>query len=188
MCCCEPSLERTSGRRAGRVRRPRTPKPDISCVILACRGGGCAAKVPDLTRGRPVGVDYMIITMMMILAEARVEVMHPGVTDEPVVVVKHPADDDHGDMDRGQNGMKLQSSPAHGKKVVAVKAKGGTHRKADRHPYAGKRGMEKTAARRSTHLGKETATYELLESPWRNVADPTCQSPNRKERSVRWTS
>ena len=82
-------------------------------------------------------------------------------------------------MDRGENGTQAQSSPAHGKKVVTVKAKGGTHRKADRHPHAGKRGMEKTAARQSHHFGKETASYARSEVPNRNANDPTCQRSNR---------
>ena len=124
MCRCEPSLVRTSGRRAGRVRRPRTPKPDISCAIPACRGGGCAAKVPVLTRGRPVDVDHMITTILMTPAEPRGEAMRPGVAGGPVVVVKYSAVDVHGDMDRGQNRVPVQSSPAHGKKVVAAEAKG----------------------------------------------------------------
>lgn len=188
MCCCELSLVRTSGRRAGRVRRLRTLKPDIFCVIPACRGGSCAAKVPDLTRGRPVDVDHMITTIVMTLTKPRGEAMRPWVADEPVVVVKHSAVDIHGDVDRGENRVSVQSSPAHGKKVEAVEAKGGTHRKTDCHPHAGKRGIEKTAARQSHHSGKDTATYMLLEIPRRNAIDPTCQKTNREEGEVRWTS
>ena len=77
-----------------RVRKPRIPKPDLSCVSFTRRGGGCAAKVPDLTRGRPVDVDHIITAMLMALAKPRGEAMRPGVADEPVVVVKRPADDD----------------------------------------------------------------------------------------------
>jgi len=157
MCCCEPSLERTSGRRAERVRRPRTPKPDISCVFSACRGGGCAAKVPDLTGGRPMDVDHIITTMLMVLVKPRGETMRSGVADEPIVVVKHSADDDRGDTDRGQNRMQVPQRPALNK--VAVEAKGGTHRKADCHPHAVKRDHEKTTSGWSTHFREELTTY-----------------------------
>jgi hypothetical protein len=53
MCNCESSSVRTSGRRAMGARRPRTPKPNISYVSVACRGGGCAVKFLNLTRGGP---------------------------------------------------------------------------------------------------------------------------------------
>ncbi len=157
MCCCEPSLVRTSGRRVERVRKPRIPKPEISCVSFTRRGGGCAAKVPDLTRGRPVDVDHIITAMLMVLAKPRGEAMRSGVADEPVVVVKHPADDDRGDTDRGENRMELPQRPA--LKEVAVEAKGGTHRKADCHPHAVKRDHEKTTSGWSTHSWEELATY-----------------------------
>ena len=82
------------------ARRLRTPKPDISYVLSAmCIGGDCAAKVLVLTRGRPVDADHMITTIVMTLAKPRGEVMRPGVADEPVVVVKRPADD----LRRGEN-------------------------------------------------------------------------------------
>ena len=86
-----------------RARRPRTPKPCISYVFAMCRGGGCAAKVLVLTGGMPVDADHMITTILMILAKPRGEVRRPGVADEPVVVVKRPAVDLHGDMRRGEN-------------------------------------------------------------------------------------
>jgi hypothetical protein len=50
---CEPSVKRTSGRAAAWVRRPRTPKSNISYVNAVGRGGGCAVKVLPLTRGGP---------------------------------------------------------------------------------------------------------------------------------------
>ncbi len=74
-----------------------------------CRGGGCAAKVLDLTRGRPVDADHMITTILMILAKPRGEVTRSGVAEEPVVVVKRPAEDLHGDMRGGENRMKSRS-------------------------------------------------------------------------------
>lgn len=106
------------------------------------RGGGCAAMVLVLTRGRPVDAVHMITTILMNLAKARVEVKRPGVADEPVVVVKRRAADPHGDMWRGQNETKARSKPALGRKVSA-EAKGGTHRKANAHPHARRRGVEK---------------------------------------------
>jgi len=157
MCCCEPSLVRTSGRRVERARKPRIPKPDLSCVSSMRRGGGCAAKVPDLTGGRPMDVDHIITAMLMFLAKPRGEAMRSGVTDEPIVVVKRPADDDRGDTDRGQNRTKVPQKPALNK--VAVKAKGGTHRKANRHPHAVKRDHEKATLGWFTHFWEESATY-----------------------------
>ena len=148
---------RTSGRRVERVRKPRIPKPDLSCVSFMRRGGGCAAKVPDLTRGRPVDVDHIITTMLMVLAKPRGEAMRPWVADEPVVVVKRPADEDRGDTDRGENRMEVPQRPALDK--VAVEAKGGTHRKADCHPHAEKRDHEKVTFGWSTHSVEESATY-----------------------------
>jgi hypothetical protein len=170
-----------------RARRPRTQKPNISYVRPMCRGGGCAAKVLVLTRGRPVDAEHMITTILMNLAEARVEVKRPGVADEPVVVVKRPADDLHGDMWRGENGTKAQSIPALGKKVT-VEAKGGTQRKANAHPHAGRRGIEKTGETRPNHHGKEMATYAPSERPGRIAYDPARQQQNRKEMQVRWNS
>ena len=162
MCCCEPSLVRTSGRRVEWVRKPRIPKPEISCVSSTRRGGGCAAKVPDLTRGRPVDVDHIITAMLMVLAEPRGEAMRPGVADEPVVVVKRPADDDRGDTDRGENRTQVPQRPALNK--VAVEAKGGTHRQADCHPHAVKRDHEKATFEWSTHFREESATYALTDT------------------------
>jgi hypothetical protein len=111
-----------------------------------CRGGGCAAKVLVLTRGRPVCADHMITTILMILAKPRGEVMRAGVTDEPVVVVKRPAvdlhGDMHGDMRRGENRAAARSKPVLGKKAT-VEAKGGAYRKADVHRHAARRGAEK---------------------------------------------
>lgn len=83
--------------------------------------------------------------------------MRPGVADEPVVVVKRPAVDERGDTVRGENRVKGPQRPALNK--VAVEAKGGTHRKADRHPHAVKRDHEKTISGWSTHSRKESATY-----------------------------
>ncbi len=157
MCCCEASLVRTSGRHVERVRKPRIPKPDLSCVSFTRRGGDCAAKVLDLTGGRPMNVDHIIIAMLMALVKPRGEAMRPGVADEPIVVVKHPADDDRGDTVRGENRVKVPQRPA--LKEVAVEAKGGTHRKADRHPHAVKRDHEKTTSGWSTHSREESATY-----------------------------
>jgi hypothetical protein len=174
MCSCEPGMERTSGRQMARTRRPRTPKSDIFYVCAMCRGGGCAAKVLVLTGGRPVDADHMITTILMILAKPRGEVTRPGVADEPVVVVKRPADDLHGDMRRGENRTSARSKPVFEKKAT-VEAKGGTYRKANVHPHAERRGIEKAGAIRSNHHGKEAATYASSDSPGRKATDPTCQ-------------
>lgn len=137
-----------------------------------CRGGGCAAKVLVLTRGRPVDADHKITTILMTLAKPRGEVTCPGVADEPVVVVKRPAEDLHGDMRRGENRAEARSEPALGKKATA-EAKGGTHRKANTHSHAGRRGLEKAGATRPNHHGKEAATYAPPGIPGRKAIDPT---------------
>jgi hypothetical protein len=137
-----------------RARRHRTPKPDISYVLSAmCRGGGCAAKVLVLTGGRPVNADHMITTILMILAKPRGEVTRPWVADEPVVVVKRPAVDLHGDMRRGENRTAGRSKPVFEKKAT-VEAKGGTYRKANVHPHAERRDIEKAGATGRTTTGK----------------------------------
>ena len=157
------------------ARRPRTPKPSISYVLRAmCRGGGCAAKVLVLTGGMPVDADHMITTILMTLAKPRGEVRRPGVADEPVVVVKRSAEDLHGDMRRGENRTQARTKPALEKKAT-VEAKGGTHRKADTHPHAGRQGLEKAGATRRNHHGKEVATYAQPEIPRRKAIDPNCQ-------------
>lgn len=140
-----------------------------------CRGGGCAAKVLVLTRGRPEYADHMITTILMVLAKPRGEVRRAWVADEPVVVVKRPADDLHGDMRRGENRTQVRSKPVLEKKAT-VEAKGGTYRKANTHPHAERRDIEKAGAIRSNHPGKEAATYAPSESPRRNVTDPNCQT------------
>ena len=163
MCCCESSLVRTSGRRVERVRKPRIPKPDLSCVSFTRRGGDCAAKVPDLTGGRPMNVDHIITAMLMALVKPRGEAIRSGVSDEPIVVVKRPADDDRGDTDRGENRTEVPQRPALNK--VAVEAKGGTHRRADRHPHAVKRDHEKATSGWSTHFREESTTYVPTDAP-----------------------
>lgn len=170
------------------ARRPRTPKPCISYVSAMRRGGGCAAKVLVLTRGKPVDADHMITTIVMTLAEPRGEVRRPGVADEPVVVVKHPADDPRGDTWRGQNGVTAQRTPALGRKV-AVEAKGGTHRKASAHPHARRRGIEKTGKNPAYPPRKGDGDVTCHQTrPGRIASDPNRQRQDRKERLVRWNS
>ena len=123
----------------------------------------------------------MITAILMILSKARAEAKRPGVADEPVVVVKRPAEDLHGDMRRGENGTKARRKPALGRKVSA-EAKGGTHRKTDTRPHAKRRGIEKAGATRWNHLGKEAATYARPERPRRKALDPIRQNPTERRR------
>ncbi len=97
--------------------------------------------------------------------------MHPGESEEPIVVVKRAAVDPHGDMRRGENGAKARSKPALGKKAIA-EAKGGTYRKADNHAHAGRVGIEKTR-KGSPRPKKERATYKPSGSFGRNADNPT---------------
>jgi len=152
-----------------------------------CRGGGCAAKVLDLTGGRPVDADPMITTILRALAKPRGEVMRSGVADEPVVVVKRSAEDLHGDMRRGENRAEARLKPALGKKR-AVEAKGGTYGKADDHSHAGRRDLEKAGVTRSNHRGKERATYVPLGVPWRKAIDPSRHRRTERDGGVRWNS
>ena len=131
--------------------------------------------------------DHMITTILMILAKPRGEVMRSGVAEEPVVVVKRPAEDLHGDMRGGENRMEARSEQALGKKRI-VKAKGGTHRKANGHPHAGRRDLEKAGAIPSSHRGKERATYAPLDVPWRKVIDPSRHRRTERNEGVRWNS
>ena len=179
--CCEPSVERTSGRRMARARRPRTPKPGISYVSAMRRGGGCAAKVLTLTGGRPVETVHMITAILMSLAEARVEVMCPRVADEPVVVVKHPADDLHGDMRRGENGMEVRSQIGSWK--GNDRGDEGVNTQEGRHPYScGRERLGKGRQNRSTRREGEATTYRSPEASRRRTADPDYQ------KEVRWES
>ena len=178
---------RTSGRHMERARRPRTPKPEIFYVISMCRGGGCATKVLDLTRGRPVGTDHMITTILMIQTKAEVEVKYPGVTDEPVVVVKGIAADLHGDMRGGENGSQARRESALERKTD-VEAKGGTQRKADSQTDAQAGGLEKVGAIRTNLQRLKRGTYPAFESHCRRTAEPERHGRTARNEGVRWNS
>jgi hypothetical protein len=147
-----------------------------------CRGGGCAAKVLVLTRGRPVDADHMITTILMILSKPRGEETRPGVADEPVVVVKRPAADLHGDMRRGENRTPARSKPVFEKKA-AVEAKGGTYRKANAHPHAERRGMEKAGAIRSKPPWEKDGNVCAVRQP-----EAESHRPDLPNTEVRWNS
>jgi hypothetical protein len=147
-----------------------------------CRGGGCAAKVLVLTRGRPVYADHMITTILMILAKPRGEVRRTGVTDEPVVVVKRPAVDLHGDMRRGENRTAARSKPVLGKKAT-VEAKGGTYGKANVHRHAARRDTEKAGANPVEPLWEGGGNVSAAREPGEESHRP--ELPNTE---VRWNS
>ena len=151
-------------------------------INAMCRGGGCAAKVLVLTRGRPVDADHMITAILMILGKPRGELMRSGVADEPVVVVKRSAVDLHGDMRRGENRTQARSKPVLEKKVAA-EAKGGTYRKANVHPHAERRDIEKAGAtpvEPSRERGGNVCAAR--------VPEEECHRPDLPKTEVRWNS
>ena len=183
MCNCESSSVRTSGRRAMGARRPRTPKPNISYVSVVCRGGGCAVKFLNLTRGGPWMWAHDNYDRDGLNEPERGSYASKGIGRT------------HSSRKTIRRRLAWRHAERAKRKVNAVKAGSwkegdcggeGVNTQEGKQPSSCRKARHRKDPKGPTHWEKERATYMPSESSERNADEPDCQEGQTTE--VRWNS